>query len=70
MATIKHNEKAERINNMTRELEELEEGTKLELHIKLLKKTLKEYKTGKPQAMMEYMGSGSRNSPPFTTDLH
>ena len=28
----------------------------------------KKYQTGKRQAMMEYMVSGSRNSPPFTTD--
>ena len=26
--------------------------------------------TGKRQAMMEYMASGSRNSPPFTADKH
>ena len=28
----------------------------------------KKYQTGKRQPMMKYMGSGSRNSPPFTTD--
>ena len=64
----KHNEKAEWINDMTRELKGLEEGSKAEIHIELLKKTLKRYQTGKRQAMMEYMDSGSRNSPPFTTD--
>ena len=32
------------------------------------KKTLKKYQTGKRQAMIEYMDSGLRNSPPFTTD--
>ena len=37
----KHNEKAEWINDMTRELEGLEEGPKTEIHIELLKKTLK-----------------------------
>ena len=37
----KHNEKAEWINDMTRELEGLEEGPKAEIHIELLKKTLK-----------------------------
>ena len=31
-------------------------------------KDTKKYQTGKHQAMMEYMDSGSRNSPPFTTD--
>ena len=67
MAT-KNNEKAEWINNMTRELERLEEGPKAEIHTDILKTTLKKYQTGKCQATMEYMVSGSRNSPPFTTD--
>ena len=40
----KHNEKAERINNMTRELGGLEEGPKAEMHIDLLKTTLKNIK--------------------------
>ena len=40
----KHNEKAEWINNMTKELEGLQEGTKAEIHIHLLKST---YQTGK-----------------------
>ena len=30
----------------------------------------KKYQTGKRLAMMEYVVSGSRNSPPFTTDKH
>ena len=64
----KHNEKAEWINNMTRELEGLEEGPKAEIHIDLLKTTLKKSQTGKRQAMMEYMVSGWRDSPQFTTD--
>ena len=34
------------------------------------KQHLKEYQTGKHEAMMEYMASGSRNSPPLTTELH
>ena len=37
----KHNENAEWINNITRELEGLEEGSKMEIHIDLLKTTLK-----------------------------
>ena len=53
---------------MTRELEGLEEGPKAEIHTDLLKATLKRYQTGKHPAMMEYMVSGSRDSPPFTTD--
>ena len=52
---------------MTRELEVLEEGPKVEIHIELLKKTLKSYQTGKCQAIMENMDSGSRNSTPLTT---
>ena len=68
MAIKKHNEKAEWINNITRELEGVEEGTKTEIHIDLLTTTLKKYQIGKHQGMMEYMVSGSRNSPPFTTD--
>ena len=56
------------VNNMTRELEGLEEGPKTEIHIDLLKTTLKKYQTRKRQTMMEYIYSGSRNSPPFATD--
>ena len=37
----KHNEKAKWINNMTKELEGIEEGPKAEIHIDLLKTTLK-----------------------------
>ena len=37
----KHNEKAEWISDMTRELEGLEEGPKMEIHIEQLKKTVK-----------------------------
>ena len=66
----KHNKKDEWINNMTREIEPLEESTKSEIHIDLLKTTLKKYQTRKRLAMMEERGSGSRNSTPFTTDLH
>ena len=64
----KHNEKADWISNMTKELEGLEEGPKAEIYIDLHKTTLKKHQIGKRQAMMEYMVSGSRNSPPFTTD--
>ena len=55
MSTKKHIEKAEWINNMTREQEGLAEGPKNEIHTDKLKKTLKEYQTGKRQEMMEYM---------------
>ena len=41
MATRKHNEKAEWINSITRELDGLEESPKTEIHIGLLKTTLK-----------------------------
>ena len=62
------NENAEEINNITRELEGLEEGPKTEIHTDLLKTILKRISNWKRQAMMEYMTSGSRNSPPFTAD--
>ena len=64
----KHTKKAKWINNITRELEGLEEGSKAEMHTDLPKTTLKKYQTGKRQTMMEYMVYGSRNSPPFTRD--
>ena len=38
------------------------------IHIDLLKTKLKKYPTRKRQAIMEYIVSGSRHSPPFTTD--
>ena len=41
MATKKHNEKAEWKNHIKKELEELEEGPKPEIHTDLLKTTLK-----------------------------
>ena len=70
MGTKKYNKKAEWISNMTKELEGLKEGPKAEMLIDLLKTTLEKYRTGKRQAIMEYMVSGSRNSPPFMTDYH
>ena len=53
---------------MTKELEGLEESPEVEIHVGTLKMKLKKSHTGKRLAMMEYMVSGSRNSPPFTTD--
>ena len=53
---------------MAKELEGLEEGLKAEIHIDLLRTTLKIYQNGKRQAMMEYMDTGFKISPPFTTD--
>ena len=41
MATKKHDERAEWIKNITRDLEGLEEGPRVEIHIDLLKTTLK-----------------------------
>ena len=46
MATKKHNEKAEWINNMIRKLEGLE-VPKAEIHADLLKTAIKKYQTGK-----------------------
>ena len=40
---------------MTRKLEGLEEGSKAEKHIVLLKTTLEKYQTGKRHARMEYI---------------
>ena len=44
MTTKRHNDKAERINNITKELDGLDEDTKTEIHIYLLKTTLKNIK--------------------------
>ena len=44
MATKKHKEKAEWINNITRELEGLEEGPKAEIRTDLFKTTLENIK--------------------------
>ena len=58
----KHNEKAEWINNMVRELEGLlEEVPKVEIDIDLPKTKLKKISNWKTSG---YDGSGSRNSPP------
>ena len=59
-----HNKKAEWISNITKELEELEEGPKVEIQIDLLKTN----QIGKRQAMIEYTDFRSRNPPPFKTD--
>ena len=53
---------------MINEIERLEEGSKVEIHIDLFKMTLKKYHMGKCQAIMEYMVSGSKNSPLFMID--
>ena len=45
----KQNEKAEWINNMTRELEGHEEGPRVEIHTDLLKTTLKKISNWKTQ---------------------
>ena len=55
----KNKEKAEWINNMTRELEGLE-------YTSIYSKRHKKNRTGKLQTMTEYMVSGSRNSSPYS----
>ena len=50
---------------MAKELEVLEKGPKVEIHIDLLRITFKKYHIRKRQAMMD---SGSRNSPIFMCD--
>ena len=64
----KHNEKAEWINDMARELEGLEEGPKAEIHIELLKKTLKKVSNWKTPGHDGIHGYWFKKSPPFTTD--
>ena len=58
--------KGEWINTISKDVDGLEEGSKVDILIDLLKTTLNIYQTGKSPAIMEYMGSGSRNQPPFT----
>ena len=53
---------------MANELECHKEGQKVEIYVDLVKTTLKKYQIGKRLGMIEYMDSGSRNSPPFTTN--
>ena len=53
---------------MTREVQGLEEGPNAEMHKVTQNNSKKINKIGKRRAMMDYMVSGSRNSPPFTTD--
>ena len=65
----KHNENAEWINNITREIKDLKKAPKRKYTSTHPKQHRKEYQTGKCLVMMEYMASGSRNSPPFTADL-
>ena len=62
--------KAKWISNVAKELEGIKKGQKAKIHIDLLWMTQKNYQIGKRQAMMEYMDSGSRNSPPFMIDQH
>ena len=65
-----HNEKAEWINHIKRELEQLEEGPESETHTDLLKTTLKKVSNWKTPGHDGIYGSGSRSSPQFTTDEH
>ena len=53
---------------MEKQLEGVEEGPKVKIHIESLRTTLRKYQIGKRQAMMAYMDSGLRNSPPSMTD--
>ena len=56
------------ISGTAKELEGFKEGPKAEIDIDLLCTTLKKYKIAKREAMIEYVNSGSRNSPPFMMD--
>ena len=53
---------------MEKELKGLEEGPKAKIHIDWLRATPPKYQTGKFQAMIAYLVSGSKNSLPFMTD--
>ena len=69
MATKKHNEQAEWINNMTKELEGLKEIPKAEIHIDLLKTTLK-ISNWKATDHDGIHGFWFKKFPPFTTHYH
>ena len=53
---------------MEKELERLEGGLEAKIHIDSLRTTQNKYKIEKRQAIMAYMDSGSKNSPPSMTD--
>ena len=60
--------KAKYIKHMEKELQGLEEGPKAKILLNSFKATLKKYQIGKLRAIMEYMDSGLKNSPPSMTD--
>ena len=53
-----HTRKAEWINNMEKELQELKERPKAKIYLHLLRAALKKYQIGKLQAMMIYKDYG------------
>ena len=56
------------MTNIKKELEQLEKGVEAEMHLNLVKSTLKKYQIGKRQAMMAYMVSGFKTLRPSSTD--
>ena len=63
-----NNKEGEWINNMAKELQELEEGRKLKIHHDSPRATLKKHQIGKCLAMMAYMDIGLENSLLSMTD--
>ena len=68
MATKGINKRVEWISNMEKELERLQEGRKVKIHIDSHRTTLKKYRIGKGQAMMAYMDFSLKNSLPSMID--
>ena len=64
----KDNEKAQLIDNMKKESERLKEDPKIEIHIGLVKMTLKKISITKVPCHDGIYGFWFKNSPPFTTD--
>ena len=68
MTTKKHNKRIESIKKSQENKKDSKKARKWKYTPICSKRHLKKHQTGKRQAMMEYMASGSSSSPPFTTD--
>ena len=55
------------IINMKKELQRLEEGPKVNIHVDSIRATLKRHQIGKRQAMMACMDTSLKDSLPSTT---
>ena len=63
-----HNRQAEWINNIEKELKGLDVGSKTNMHLESLRATLQKYQIGKLLAMMTYIDSNLKNTPPSMTE--